>query len=81
MSEPTKEEKQRDEENCRTEYESNQTKSYRIRNRGMEIKIDMMEGIYRQFKKLEEEVDSQHGDEKLFTLTVMAELGKAVIPD
>ena len=81
MYEPTEEEKKKDEENYRREYQSNSTKTYRLRNRGLDIKMDMMEGIYKQFKKLEEEVDSQHGENKLRTLTVMAELGKAVIPD
>lgn len=81
MYEPTEEEKQRDEEKYKKEYESNHTKTYRIKNRGMDIKIDMMEGLYKQFKNLESVVDSQEGEERLRTLTVMAELGKAVIPD
>ena len=78
---PTEEEKMQDKENAKREYESNHTKTVRVRNRGLDIKIDMMESLYSQFKKLESVVDSQEGEEKLHTLTVMAELGKAVIPD
>ncbi len=43
--------------------------------------MDMMEILYKRFTELNVAVDSQSGEDKLHTLTVMAELGGAVIPD
>lgn len=57
--EPTESEKQRDKENSRREYQSNMTKSYRNKNRGLDIKIEAMEILRKRLVELDEELDSQ----------------------
>ena len=79
--EPTEEEKKKDKENCEKAYQSNMTKSYVLKNRGLDIKINSMEILYKRLKELDVIADSQRGDEKLSTLAAMAEIGKALIPD
>ena len=78
---PTEEEKALDEKAARRAYKSNAIKTYEFRTRGLEIKIDAMEILYKRLQELNEMVDSQNGSEKLSTLAVMADLGKAIIPD
>lgn len=84
--EPTESEKQRDKENARREYQSNMTKSYRNKNRGLDIKIEAMEILRKRLVELDEELDSQQSStlsrsERLKIMTVMAQLGNAIIPD
>ncbi|MCI5712247.1 MAG: hypothetical protein MR324_03770 [Lachnospiraceae bacterium] len=78
---PTEEEKQKDRENCEKAYQSNMTKSYIFKNKGLDIKINSMEILYKRLKELDVIADSQSGDEKLGTLAIMAEIGKSIIPD
>ncbi|MEI3300712.1 MAG: hypothetical protein V8R67_08690 [Eubacterium sp.] len=84
--EPTESEKQRDKENSRREYQSNMTKSYRNKNRGLDIKIEAMEILRKRLVELDEELDSQQSStlsrsERLKIMAVMAQLGNAIIPD
>lgn len=84
--EPTESEKQRDKENSRREYQSNMTKSYRNKNRGLDIKIETMEILRKRLVELDEELDSQQSStlsrsERLKIMAVMAQLGNAIIPD
>ena len=84
--EPTESEKQRDKENSRREYQSNMTKSYRNKNRGLDIKIETMEILRKRLVELDEELDSQQSStlsrsERLTIMAVMAQLGNAIIPD
>lgn len=81
MLKPTEEMKKADSELAKEEYMSNQRKSYVFRNRGLEMKIESMGIIFKRLKELDEKVDSQSEEEKLYTLAVMAEMGKAIIPD
>ncbi len=78
---PTEEEKALDKEAAERAYKSNMTKSYEFKNRGLEIKIDAMEILYKRLQDLDGIADSQNESEKLSTLAVMAEIGKAIIPD
>ena len=78
---PTEEEKALDEKAARRAYKSNATKTYEFKNRGLEIKISSMEILYKRLQELDGMIDSQNGSEKLSTLAVMADLGKAIIPD
>lgn len=75
--EPTESEKQRDKENSRREYQSNMTKSYRNKNRGLDIKIEAMEILRKRLVELDEELDSQQSStlsrsERLKIMAVMA---------
>ena len=84
--EPTESEKRRDKENSRREYQSNMTKSYRNKNRGLDIKIEAMEILRKRLVELDEELDSQQSStlsrsERLKIMAVMAQLGNAIIPD
>ena len=84
--EPTESEKQIDKENSRREYQSNMTKSYRNKNRGLDIKIEAMEILRKRLVELDEELDSQQSStlsrsERLKIMAVMAQLGNAIIPD
>lgn len=84
--EPTESEKQRAKENSRREYQSNMTKSYRNKNRGLDIKIEAMEILRKRLVELDEELDSQQSStlsrsERLKIMAVMAQLGNAIIPD
>lgn len=84
--EPTESEKQRDKENSRREYQSNMTKSYRNKNRGLDIKIEAMEILRKRLVELDEELDSQQSStlsrsERLKIMAVMAQLGNAIISD
>lgn len=84
--EPTESEKQRDKENSRREYQSNMTKSYRNKNRGLDIKIEAMEILRKRLVELDEELDSQQSStlsrsERLKIMAVMAQLVNAIIPD
>lgn len=84
--EPTESEKQRDKENSRREYQSNMTKSYRNKNRGLDIKFEAMEILRKRLAELDEELDSQQSStlsrsERLKIMAVMAQLGNAIIPD
>lgn len=84
--EPTESEKQRDKENSRREYQFNMTKSYRNKNRGLDIKIEAMEILRKRLVELDEELDSQQSStlsrsERLKIMAVMAQLGNAIIPD
>lgn len=84
--EPTESEKQRDKENSRREYQSNMTKSYRNKNRGLDIKIEAMEILRKRLVELDEELDSQQSStlsrsERLKIMAVMAQLGNAIIQD
>lgn len=79
--EPNEEEKERDRENGKKEYQSNITKTYKIKNRSLDIKIGMMEVLYKHFMELEGKIDTQSPEGKIRTLGVMAQIGAAVIPD
>lgn len=79
--EVTEEEKERDKKIGQQAYQSNMTKSYLLKNKGLDIKIECMEILHKRLKELDELADSQKGEEKLRTLAVMAEMGKAMIPD
>ena len=77
----TEEEMVKDKENAKREYLSNMSKSYKIKNRGLDIKIEAMDILHKRLVELNDTIDSQEGDRKLKTLAVMAEIGKAIIPD
>lgn len=77
----TEEEMVKDKENAKREYLSNMSMSYKIKNRGLDIKIDAMDILHKRLVELNDTIDSQEGDRKLKTLAVMAEIGKAIIPD
>lgn len=83
--EPTESEKQKDKENGRREYQSNMTKTYRNKNRGLDIKLEAMEILHKRLIELDEELDSQQSElsqsERLEIVAVMAQLGNAIIPD
>ncbi|MDD7349780.1 MAG: hypothetical protein PUG66_08080 [Clostridiales bacterium] len=83
--EPTESEKQKDKENGRREYQSNMTKTYRNKNRGLDIKLESMEILRKRLIELDEELDSQQSElsqsERLEIVAVMAQLGIAIIPD
>lgn len=63
------------------EYQKGMARTYGIKNRGMEIKIEMMETLYNRFQELDKEIDTQSPEEKVRTLGVMVQIGAAVIPD
>ncbi|GMQ59781.1 hypothetical protein AN1V17_41810 [Vallitalea sediminicola] len=65
----------------RKEYESNMHRTYAYKNRGLEIKINTMEILYEQLKKLEEDLQGLHDEKAYRTLEIMAKLGKAILPD
>lgn len=81
LNEPTEEEKATDMKNSKMEYQSNMTKTYRNKNRGLDLKLATMEILSKRLKELDTALDSQEENKKLQTLAVMAELGKAIIPD
>lgn len=65
----------------KAEYVKGMAMTYAIKNRGMEIKIGMMETLYKHFMELDEKIDAQSPEERIRTLGVMAQIGAAVIPD
>jgi hypothetical protein len=68
-------------EESREEYRKGLARTYAIKNRGMEIKIEMMETLHKRFMELDREIDAQSLEGKIHTLGVMAQIGAAVIPD
>lgn len=72
---------EKDAELGRKEYMSNQTKTYIFKNRGLELKMQAMEILAKNLKDLDVLASSQCGKEKLDTLAVMAQIGRAIIPD
>ncbi|GMQ60302.1 hypothetical protein AN1V17_47020 [Vallitalea sediminicola] len=71
----------REDTGTRKEYENNMHRTYAYKNRGLEIKINTMEILYEQLKKLEEDLQGLHDEKAYRTLEIMAKLGKAILPD
>ncbi len=76
-----KEAETKEREESKEKYREGMVRTYEIKNRGMEIKIGMMETLDKRFKELDEKMDAQSPEEKIRTLGVMAQIGAAVIPD
>ena len=70
---------------AKEEWNENMRRTYKMKNRGLEIKADVMEILYSRFKELNSELDSftmpQGPDTRNETLRIMAEIGKAILPD
>ncbi len=58
-----------------------QEKAYLYSKRCLDVKMEAMEIILRRIRELDGLIDKQGSDEKLKTLSVIAQLGAAVIPD
>ncbi len=76
-----KEEEVKGREESREEYRKGMARTYAIKNRGMEMKIGMMEVLHKRFMELDKEMDTQSPEGKIRTLGIMAQIGAAVIPD
>lgn len=76
-----KTEEDREREESKKEYQKGMARTYAMKNRGMEIKIEMMERLYKRFMELDEKIDTQSPEEEIRTLGILAQIGAAVIPD
>lgn len=59
----------------------NLKRTYELKNRGLEIKLNVMEILYKRFNEMDVLMEKQDSLERRQTLLLMAEIGKAILPD
>lgn len=62
-------------------YKDHMEKSHLYRTEGLELKLETMRLLYQHLEWLAEETQGLSGEEYLHAVEVMAQLGKAILPD